>query len=382
MEFSSTASSGLSEVKANSSSFDDTCALTNFDIILNVLLVGSISLFGIIGNSLSVYALNYDRSNKAAVMLLQSLACSDSVLLVLMFITISLFSVIFPSACRHKYSHILVYCYKFVNPVGYMAQAATIWMTVLIAMNRFVAICKPFEAARWLTPYRTRIQIFVVILFAVALNIHRFFQFRILRNDHGKAYTIEATSVGPKSTFSKICNGVYTALVLVCPLILMIILKVKPTRELFRMRSSVRGCVVSGRGRSEENISLIMLFIIIVMVACHTPDRIHLLLITYDLYRESTPFYFANVCNFLVAVNSSSNFVLYFFLRPRFRRILRSQVCCLQRRKGYNEDSIKERWSNRTGESFFTSGQTGSRVAKSRDSMPHGQRAQSCQEQK
>lgn len=48
---------------------------------------------------------------------------------------------------------------QYVNPLGYMTQCATIWLTVLIAVNRYIAICHPFKANRFLTIRTARIQV-------------------------------------------------------------------------------------------------------------------------------------------------------------------------------------------------------------------------------
>ena len=37
---------------------------------------------------------------------------------------------------------------KYVQPVGYMAHTLTIWITVLLAVNRYLAVCKPFLVHR------------------------------------------------------------------------------------------------------------------------------------------------------------------------------------------------------------------------------------------
>lgn len=51
------------------------------------------------------------------------------------------------------------YFVRFVNPLGYMSQSATVWMTVLLGVNRFLAICYPFRASRWLSLTSARIQV-------------------------------------------------------------------------------------------------------------------------------------------------------------------------------------------------------------------------------
>ena len=48
---------------------------------------------------------------------------------------------------------------QYVNPLGYMAECATMWLTVLIAVNRYIAVCHPFKANRFLTIRTARIQV-------------------------------------------------------------------------------------------------------------------------------------------------------------------------------------------------------------------------------
>jgi len=42
--------------------------------------------------------------------------------------------------------------------------------------------------------------------------------------------------------------------------------------------------------------------------------------------------YFTDVANMLVIVSSSTNFIIYFFLRPHFRAALRDRIACVENR--------------------------------------------------
>ena len=39
----------------------------------------------------------------------------------------------------------------YLLPFAFIAQTATIWVTVLVAFNRYIAVCQPFKAARLCT---------------------------------------------------------------------------------------------------------------------------------------------------------------------------------------------------------------------------------------
>ena len=69
-----------------------------------------------------------------------------------------------------------------------------------------------------------------------------------------------------------------------------------------------------------------MIVIIAIFIICHTPDRIYQIL-RHVSSRANTScggylFYFAYVCNLLIIVSSSSNFIVYYMFRKRFRKIL------------------------------------------------------------
>jgi len=48
---------------------------------------------------------------------------------------------------------------RYVNPLGYTAQCCVIWITVLLAVNRYMAVCRPFTAKRWVTVTSVRLQV-------------------------------------------------------------------------------------------------------------------------------------------------------------------------------------------------------------------------------
>jgi len=44
----------------------------------------------------------------------------------------------------------------YLLPFAFIAQTATIWVTVLVAFNRYIAVCQPFKAARLCTVVQVR----------------------------------------------------------------------------------------------------------------------------------------------------------------------------------------------------------------------------------
>ena len=85
---------------------------------------------------------------------------------------------------------------------------------------------------------------------------------------------------------------------------------------------------------SDANITLVMCIIIVIFIGCHTPDRI---LQGVRSFHKNVSWeyycYLSAVCTLLIIINSSCNFLVYFFVRRRFRRLLYQTVCCVKNRR-------------------------------------------------
>ena len=64
------------------------------------------------------------------------------------------------------------------------AQTMTVWMTLLVTVDRYVAVCQPWRVADFATHQRrTRLVLAVVLLSAVVYNIPRYFEREVIANE-------------------------------------------------------------------------------------------------------------------------------------------------------------------------------------------------------
>ena len=317
----------------NSSQWPPTSHTQGCDVFLFIfftVITGLLCVLGLTGNVISMLVLQKDRGGRvhAATFLLQALAVADNCVLGMSFIFLSIIFGLLPileadDARRRMVPYIVAY----VQPVAYMAQTATVWMTVLLAVNRFVAICRPFDTHRLASLKRSKLQVAIVFIFAVLFNLPCFFQHEVHYDDFGMP-ELRVTSIGPRSIFGKVyTTGLYTVIVLLLPLIVLVILNGKLILELKKM--SKRRDSIQDQRRSEENITLVMIVIIIVFIVCNTPDRINILLRHFYRAPKCSPYYYFDcVSNFLIVANSSTNFLVYYIFRRRFRQILLTKLRC------------------------------------------------------
>lgn len=76
-------------------------------------------------------------------------------------------------------------------------------MTLVITVERYMAIAFPIKSSKWLVPGKTKLMTLAVVLFAVTINVPRFTSVVIARNTDGgnvsslrnMKYIIQATSL-------------------------------------------------------------------------------------------------------------------------------------------------------------------------------------------
>ena len=293
------------------------------------ILTGATCLLGLAGNTLSIVILQQDRGNKVANLLLQALAVADNALLITSFLMLSVIwgSLEFFNA-QDAFMTLHPYFLVYVQPIGYMTKTSAIGMTVLLAINRYVVIKKPLEASHTCTMCRARLQIVAVLLFSIVCNIPRFFQHRLVRKKDG-VVAFEESGIGKGSVFHIIYTNVfYTTLVIILPLILLIFMNVSLIRELKKVRHQRKQMNVHVPQPSDQNITLVMCIIIVIFIACHTPDRIlqgTKSFLGNNWWTHSC--YLSAICNLLIVINSSINFLVYYFVRKRFRNLLVQTLC-------------------------------------------------------
>jgi len=68
------------------------------------------------------------------------------------------------------------YVRLYTYPLIFVGQSATIGLTVLIAANRYVAVCKPYHASTYCSLPLTKKAVVAIFLSAVVYNVPHFFE--------------------------------------------------------------------------------------------------------------------------------------------------------------------------------------------------------------
>ncbi len=128
----------------------------------------------------------------------------------------------------------------------------------------------------------------------------------------------------------------------VLPLLLLIILN---TRLIIAYRAiQAKRAKMNLRQESDNNITLVMIIIILCFILSQSPARIVQVVWSYALSScDSYQFYIREISTVLEVLNSSSNFFIYTALRKQFRMILANCLssCCVSKGpKGFEPVSM------------------------------------------
>ena len=298
--------------------------------IIRCIFIGIFCIVGLIGNITSFCVFQFDSLKTSTTFLFQSLCVTDSCLLICVF---PLYCVESFSVYTERYNYLYTigpYVYVYLFPVSAIAHSATIWLTVLVGVNRFIAVCVPYKAARLCTVSKAKQYVVIVILASILYNLPRFFAFHVPKYGDVADYTSLGKNHIYRVTYENIC---YLIFILTVPLLILTVLNIrliKALKDLKKRRSEMQ----TRQQQQDNNVTLVLVVVVLVFSVCQLPSLInHLLWTIYPQdQRECMRFhwYLRHICNLLVVVNSATNFLIYMIFNTRFRGILLQRLFRVQ----------------------------------------------------
>ena len=314
--------------------------LDPFSIVFGVWITGAVSIFGVTGNGLSFVALRKTFGRQSPMFyVLRILSVSDAVFLTANFVVQTMVNL--ELSFVHQFGSQIQYV---VWPVLMTAQMVTVWLTVLVSWERFIAICRPLEAATVCTLSKVRSIILIIFAVSIIFNIPRYFEYDL---------HMHKTIVANNFLYSLYSGAFYSLLLYVVPLTLLLLLNVKLVCALKRSRDHWSEMQVNQR--REQNLTVIPLTIVLVFFLCGTPSLCVNIAdsVRPDLFGPSPNLpvvYVLVVANLLVAVNSASNFIIYCLLGKKFRtkvvEMFLCSRCCRTKKPLKHRRSVVVRCTN------------------------------------
>jgi len=302
---------------------------TDIRFMLEGVLLPIIGMLGIVGNSLSLHVLLCFNLELKPVyqQLLSSLVVWDLIFIAL---SIPLFSLvhIFP---RSYALNIFPWVVPYLYPLTQIAQQGSVYSTLAVALERYLAVCRP---SSYIPAEAGYILMILIIFFTFLFNLPRFFELKTLSLPHCKYVTVEPTVLRLSPAYSTITMVSSVVFLNIIPFICLIFIN-KQIYSVIQQKIKILE-TLNKRKRRDITVSLVLVFIVVIFLICNslkTCLNLYELSITMkgkelkdELDKDKIFRALSILSNVLIVFNSSINFLIYLFKDPKFQKALISHL--------------------------------------------------------
>ena len=300
---------------------------TLYSFIIRTFVIGVIIIVGIIGNSLTFVVFWKGNFKSSTSFLFMSLSLIDSALLLISFPLITVTAFFHYMGWLQRSSRIHPYLIVYGYTLAKTAKMSTAWMTVLVAVNRYIFVCLPLKASEWCTLSKVKIQLAVVLTLAVVCNIPRFVQFRVIYDTRSNGTSPLFLEWKQYMVYDAIWYFILWTGVPLFVLMLLTVRLIKAMKAHRRMKLAMN----RGRQQQDSSVTFALIIIVIVFITCHVPtlvSRIVYYLVPYETLILNDVWIFTyDIATMLVILNSAVNFFIYILANKRFRAVFTDMIC-------------------------------------------------------
>ncbi|CAH1784789.1 unnamed protein product [Owenia fusiformis] len=296
---------------------------------------------GLVGNGVS-FVILYREKTSTSMFLLKALSSCDALycLWYLMFAPYSIAYEITPWI-KNRESNIvnwIPFHFLKLGLVNYVLQTISIWLVVLLTIDRYIAICYPFRAKVLCTLNKVRIEVGVLIILSICFAIPKGFQNASEMSVNACLRTPYVETVLTKFGESFGCAVVYNIILdgflrYIIPVIMVLVMNILLIRVLTKaaanrvQMSSISETSQQDNGITKMLVTVATVFLILILpqvgakilkslVYLSMKNKISLSVNVSPTAVESVVL----ASNLALRLNSSINFILYIIVSQRFRK--------------------------------------------------------------
>ena len=313
-------------------------ATTRF--VVQLILVPLLSTFGVIGNVINVVVLTRRWMRSSTNFYLTALAVYDILYLTLL---VCLTLKYYPDIVN---SPSYTYFYEpWGRPLADICSNTATWLTVTFTVERYIAVCYPMRGKVLCTPQRARWIIVAVCVAAFGITCPEFFAVVVKKDPTTNTTRKFTTEFGERKSYTVGYTWTNSALFSFAPLVLLSIfnsLLVKSVWKAAQIRKAMAGASSSDsrqerHTKEQTRITIMLISVVLVFLLCQMPSAIvNVYTATVAASRDFTEYEVCtlrisgNILNFLVQINSTTNFILYSYFSTKFRKTFKRLLCsCL-----------------------------------------------------
>ena len=249
--------------------------------------------------------------------------------------------------------------YEYAQIFLHTFLLSSVWLTVMLAVERYIAICHPLKAISICTVKRSRIIIVLIFVCSFYCRIPNFFEMKIVTYyDCGEPTpAITLTALGQNITYKTVYSWIVDCII--CALVpflflvylnVRLVLEIRKSTRYLRYHIGINSNMQNIVSHEQLKITVMLVSVIIVFFVCQAPYVI------YTAYVNLNQYFFVNnhetfdilrcVTLFLLALKSAFNFILYCWFSEKFwntfKRVFCLRYCAMKhpsRRKNHTVHS-------------------------------------------
>ncbi|XP_035224039.1 FMRFamide receptor-like [Stegodyphus dumicola] len=314
---------------------------STFEFIIEGALITIIGLLGVIANIVSLVILSRPQMRSSVNCGLQGLAVFDTVVLLCAVLMLGLNKL----GTRLKFLNIYAldispFIIPIAYPVGLIAQTGSVWTTVAVTVERYIAVCHPLRAKSLCTYRRARFCNLLITTMAVCYNIPRFWEV-----EHQKVffpqlnrtvYKVIASQLRVNKLYYEVYHiWLYLLVMYFIPFLMLAVFNIyiwQTVRKANRERQ-----MLSRKQEGEFSLAMMLLCVVIIFLICNILALLVNIIEYFDIFLPSL----VRVSNLLVTINSSVNFVIYCIFGRKFKRTFLILFCKYPIQRSSFNDSLQ-----------------------------------------
>ena len=291
--------------------------------ITGLILYPTICIPGILANMITLIVLSKKNMLTSTNAFLSALAISDSVKLLndIIYFSVTLLSKTHPKEANKAYGYIYPYAHFIFN----MSACISSWLTVSVAVERYIMVCHPAKGRIICTRSRAIITSAVIYFIMTCVAIPSAMRYKtvlLFDNDTNLTYyDVNITPLWQDETFASVYNWVQNFLRCNIPLLILITLNTC-------IINSIRKSRANKRNTARHRVTIMMIVVIMVFMICITPDAVMTTFFRYG-YHEADYLVkgIREYSDTLLTLNAAINFVIYCLFSRTFMKNFVALFC-------------------------------------------------------
>lgn len=301
-----------------------------------------VCIFGIVSNLLNIIVLTRRHMSSPTNFILTALAIADTLTMSTYPIFAIYLYIVSTPDCSQNHPAGWQYFILFHNLFIVTCHNMAMWLTVALAVFRYIFVCQHTRASVWCSMGRARLTVLVVVVATIISCIPNYFAYTLMESVDNSTNQTQYC-IGPSDLardnpmYAQFVRWLFGVVIKILPCIMMaflstllIIAMQQAKKRRARLLNKVSRIVDHDHQSSEHNRTTMMLVgVVICFIVTEIPQGVLAWISAVDdQFWEDVYLHLGDLMDILVLVNSAFNFILYCIMSQQFRNTFKNLFIC------------------------------------------------------